>query len=65
MHEPGLDYEIESDEDWSEPEDGESLTVSSCLITIVIISLLFEQIVSMAKINLTMVNIADNQSSFI
>ena len=27
VHEPGLDYEVESDEDWSEPEDGESLTV--------------------------------------
>ncbi|KAL0034990.1 hypothetical protein WJX79_004632 [Trebouxia sp. C0005] len=26
VQEPGLDYEVESDEDWSEPEDGESLT---------------------------------------
>ena len=31
VHEPGLDYEVESDEDWSEPEDGESLTVSCSL----------------------------------
>lgn len=28
VQEPGLDYDVESDEDWSEPEDGESLTVS-------------------------------------
>ncbi|DBA98101.1 TPA: hypothetical protein ACH3X1_014721 [Trebouxia sp. C0004] len=26
VEEPGLDYEVESDEDWFEPEDGESLT---------------------------------------
>ena len=32
MHEPELDYEVESDEDWEEPDDAEVLTVRSVML---------------------------------
>ena len=31
VHEPELDYGVESDEDWEEPADGELLTVCSTM----------------------------------
>lgn len=38
VHEPELDYGVDSDEDWEEPADGELLTVCTAVPTILLMS---------------------------